>query len=127
MTTALLLAASTSVARRERTGRCCALSPCFALPPGTPRPVRRYFRSNGAARGRGNYCLASDTRPLPLHCWTQAAAGEHRDSVIVTRISITGSLNPTVPKRLSVVKWNSAATDQDRRRARRSRHVWDVL
>ena len=76
----------------------------------------------------GNYCLASDHRSLPLHCWTQAAAGEYRDSVTVTQDFYYWISEPDSAQRLSAVKIELLRLQsEDRRRERRSRHVWDVL
>jgi hypothetical protein len=76
----------------------------------------------------GNYCLASDNRREPLQCWTQATGGEHRDNVVVTQDFYYWISEPDKTLRISPVKVELLRlhTD-DRRRERRSRHVWDVL
>ena len=86
------------------------------------------FRIDWRSPRPGNYCLASDNRPLPLHCWTQATAGEHRDSVVVTQDFYYWIAEPESTQRLSAVKVELLRLQsEDRRRERRSRHVWDVL
>lgn len=76
----------------------------------------------------GNYCLGSDEQQEPLRCWTQASAGAHSDRITVTRdfyywIAASGD-----SRRLSAVKVELLRLHpEDRRRERRSRHVWDVL
>lgn len=76
----------------------------------------------------GDYCLASDYSALPLRCWAQAAAGEHRDHVVVTHDFHYWISESDSTQRLSAVKVELLRLrSEDRRRERRSRHVWDVL
>lgn len=76
----------------------------------------------------GNYCLSRDNSPLPLRCWTQVASGEHRDRVIVTQDFHYWIAEADGTQRLDAVKVEFLRLrSEDRRRERRSRHVWDVL
>lgn len=76
----------------------------------------------------GDYCIGSDQQPDPLRCWTQARIGEHADRVIVTRdfdywIARADSQQRLRAVRIELLRLHS----EDRRRERRSRHVWDLL
>jgi Protein of unknown function (DUF3019) len=76
----------------------------------------------------GNYCLASDNQREPLRCWNQAAGGEHRDNVVVTQDFYYWISEPEKAQKFSPVKVELLRLHgDDRRRERRSRHVWDVL
>jgi hypothetical protein len=76
----------------------------------------------------GDYCLASNNQGAPLRCWTQANGGEHRDNVIVTQDFYYWLSEPASTRKLSPVKVELLRIHgDDRRRERRSRHVWDVL
>lgn len=76
----------------------------------------------------GDYCLASNNQQQPLRCWTQASGGEHRDNIVVTQDFYYWLSAPASTTRLSPVKVELLRLhNDDRRRERRSRHVWDVL
>jgi hypothetical protein len=76
----------------------------------------------------GNYCLGSDQRETPLRCWTAASTGAHRDQVVVTQDFHYWLAEPDSATRLRSVKVELLRLHgDDRRRDRRSRHVWDVL
>jgi hypothetical protein len=74
------------------------------------------------------YCLNDEAQPTPLRCWPKALAGEHRQERLVTQDFFfwlsPGAGNERVAEaKIEVLRVGSA----DRRRERRSRHVWDVL
>ena len=76
----------------------------------------------------GYYCLYNDFGHAPLRCWTEQRSGELSDNRTVdTEFSywMTGDDNDS-PLAAVVVEVLQLATD-DRRRKRRSRHVWDIL
>lgn len=76
----------------------------------------------------GNFCLGSDNQRAPLRCWNQAAAGAHRDNIVVTQDFYYWLSEAENPRKLSPVKVELLRLhSDDRRRERRSRHVWDVL
>ena len=76
----------------------------------------------------GYYCLYNDFWQAPLRCWTEQRSGELSDERTVdTEFSywMTRDDNDS-PLAVVVVEVLQLATD-DRRRKRRSRHVWDIL
>jgi hypothetical protein len=86
------------------------------------------FQIDWQSREPGDYCIGSDRQTEPLRCWTQARTGEHADRVIVTRdfdywIARRDSERRLRAVRIELLRLHS----EDRRRERRSRHVWDVL
>jgi hypothetical protein len=86
------------------------------------------FQIEWQSRDPGDYCIGSDQQSAPLRCWTQARTGEHADRVIVTRdfdywIAPADSAQRLRAVRIELLRLES----EDRRRQRRSRHVWDVL
>jgi hypothetical protein len=86
------------------------------------------FQIDWQSREPGDYCIGSDQQTGPLRCWTQARTGEHADRVIVTRdfdywIARRDSERRLRAVRIELLRLHS----EDRRRERRSRHVWDVL
>ncbi len=76
----------------------------------------------------GYYCLHNDFGQAPLRCWTEQRSGELSDDRTVDtefRSWIMGDDNDS-PLAVAAVEVLQLATD-DRRRKRRSRHVWDIL
>lgn len=126
--TVLFLAASTVSPAAGADGPLLHVKPLICIASRNSEVCATDFQIDWRSPQPGNYCLARDNKPLPVRCWTQATAGEHRDRVIVTRdfyYWITESENT---QRLSAVKVEFLRLQsEDRRRERRSRHVWDVL
>jgi hypothetical protein len=91
----------------------------------------------------GEYCLNDSVQATPLQCWPRALAGEmkqQREFAEGFRYWMTlpaagaspGPASPAAPaaggQRLSEVKIEVLRMgSNDRRRERRTRHVWDVL
>ena len=76
----------------------------------------------------GYYCLYNDFGQSPLRCWTERRSGEHSDERTVDtefRYWMAGD-NTASPLAVVVVEVLRLDTN-DRRRRRRSRHVWDIL
>jgi hypothetical protein len=76
----------------------------------------------------GYYCLYNDFGQSPLRCWTERRSGEHSDERTVDaefRYWMAGD-DIGSPLAVAVVEVLRLDTD-DRRRRRRSRHVWDIL
>ena len=75
----------------------------------------------------GYYCLFSDFTDAPMRCWNEERKGELNDDRIVTQdfsFWMTGSEADT---RLAEVNVEVLRLDSDdRRRRRRTRHVWDL-
>lgn len=75
----------------------------------------------------GYYCLFSDFDEAPVRCWNEEISGRHNDERIVeTDFSywMTGSSQEL---RLAQVDVEVLRMDSDdRRRRRRTRHVWDI-
>jgi len=75
------------------------------------------------------YCLIDETQPAaPLKCWPSAVSGETRHEKQVTQdflfwLSPPSGTERVAEAKIEVLRVGSA----DRRRERRSRHVWDVL
>jgi hypothetical protein len=67
-------------------------------------------------------------KPDPVHCWARALSGvvlqEREVSEEFTYwLSAPGAKDPLAEVKITVLRVSSA----DRRRERRTRHVWDVL
>jgi hypothetical protein len=86
------------------------------------------FQIDWQSREPGDYCIGSDQQAEPLRCWTQARTGEHADRVIVTRDFDYWIAQADSGRRLRAVRIELLRVhSEDRRRERRTRHVWDVL
>jgi len=74
------------------------------------------------------YCLNDEAQPAPLRCWPKTLSGEHRHERLVTQDFAFWLSPPASADRAAEVKIEVLRVDSDdRRRERRSRHVWDVL
>ncbi|HUQ10698.1 MAG TPA: DUF3019 domain-containing protein [Steroidobacteraceae bacterium] len=81
------------------------------------------------------YCLSDSVQTTPLRCWPRALAGEMKQERQVTEefrywlsLPAGGLPPPAGAERLSEVKIEVLRVgSDDRRRERRTRHVWDVL
>ena len=76
----------------------------------------------------GEYCLNDEALPAPLRCWPRANFGEHRHERLVSEdfafwLTPQAGTERVAEAKIEVLRVGSA----DRRRERRSRHVWDVL
>ena len=76
----------------------------------------------------GEFCLNDSVQPSPLHCWPRALSGEMQQPREVSE-EFRYWLSPlSGGERLSEVKIEVLRVgSNDRRRERRTRHVWDVL
>jgi hypothetical protein len=76
----------------------------------------------------GEYCLNDEAQALPLRCWPSALSGEHRQDRLVTQEFVFWLSPPAGTERVAQAKIEVLRVGStDRRRERRSRHVWDVL
>jgi hypothetical protein len=76
----------------------------------------------------GEYCLNDSVKPAPLHCWTRTVSGNTRHERVFSEDFSFWLAEPTGGPRLSEVKIEVLRVGStDRRRERRTRHVWDVL
>ena len=80
------------------------------------------------SRDSGYYCVFNDIEPEPLRCWADKREGDLVDERSVTSnfdyLINQGSDTP----RLAVVSVEVLRMDSDdRRRRRRTRHIWDLL
>jgi hypothetical protein len=81
------------------------------------------------------YCLNDSVQSTPLRCWPRTLAGEMKQERVVSeefRYWLSppagGLTQPAGTERLSEVKIEVLRVgSDDRRRERRTRHVWDVL
>lgn len=74
------------------------------------------------------YCLNDNQQLAPLRCWTSARAGDLKQQRLVSEAFIfwlgaPDGVEHIAEAKIEVLRIGSA----DRRRERRSRHVWDVL
>ena len=73
-------------------------------------------------------CLNDSAQGAPLRCWTSAITGTHTHERVVSEafvywLGLQGGVQHLAEVKIEVLRLDSA----DRRRERRSRHVWDVL
>lgn len=74
------------------------------------------------------YCLNDEAQPEPLRCWPSVLSGEYRHARQVTQDFVFWLSPPAGTERVAVTKVEVLRVGSpDRRRQRRSRHVWDVL
>jgi hypothetical protein len=75
-----------------------------------------------------DYCLADSVSPQPLRCWQRTAAGEMKHPRRFAEDFAFWLAPPAGDTRLAEVKIEVLRLgSKDRRRERRTRHVWDVL
>ncbi len=76
----------------------------------------------------GYYCLFSDFGGEPLECWSEERSGEHEDERSVRESFSYWLSEQGETARLAQVTVEVLRMDNDdRRRRRRTRHVWDLL
>jgi Protein of unknown function (DUF3019) len=76
----------------------------------------------------GDFCVNNDLQPLPLRCWGQARSGDLQEQRIVSQDFSYWLTEPLHSERQAVVKVEVLRIgSNDRRRERRTRHIWDVL
>ncbi|MEM8815757.1 MAG: DUF3019 domain-containing protein [Pseudomonadota bacterium] len=86
------------------------------------------FRILWRSAERGYYCVLNSLDEEPLHCWSEQRRGEVKDERSA-REDFSYSINqgdgeqPIETVTVQIVRVDS----DDRRRRRRSRHVWDLL
>jgi hypothetical protein len=74
------------------------------------------------------YCLNDSAQSAPLHCWANALTGALAQKREVGADFVYWLGAPSGAEHLAEVKIGVLRVDSaDRRRERRSRHVWDVL
>jgi len=74
------------------------------------------------------YCLNDSGRPTPLRCWPRAEAGEHSQERVVSEDFVFWLSPPAGTEHVAEAKIDVLRVgSDDRRRERRTRHVWDVL
>lgn len=74
------------------------------------------------------YCLNDSAQNAPLRCWPITDSGSHQQDREVSEAFVYWLGAPGGAERLAEVRIEVLRLDsQDRRRERRSRHVWDVL
>jgi hypothetical protein len=75
----------------------------------------------------GYYCLFNDFTEAPVRCWSEQRAGRLSDDRIVDENFSYWMTGSETDNRLAVVTVEVLRMDSDdRRRKRRTRHVWDV-
>jgi hypothetical protein len=74
------------------------------------------------------YCLVDEAAAAPLRCWPAAVSGEHRQPREVSEDFAFWLTPPAGTERIAEAKIAVLRVGSpDRRRERRTRHVWDVL
>lgn len=74
----------------------------------------------------GYYCVKREEDDAPLHCWVDENAGQVDDERKITktqRYELHEDETTRASAEVEVLRMDS----EDRRRRRRTRHVWDVL
>lgn len=75
----------------------------------------------------GYYCLFNDFDDAPMRCWNAASEGEQSDERTVRENFSYWMTDEDLASRLAVVTVEVLRMDSDdRRRKRRTRHVWDI-
>lgn len=75
----------------------------------------------------GYYCLFNDLTEAPVRCWSEERAGQLSDDRIVRENFSYWMTDSDPDNRLAVVAVEVLRMDSDdRRRKRRTRHVWDI-
>ena len=75
----------------------------------------------------GYYCLFSDFADAPMRCWSEERTGEATDDRTVTQdFSYWMTGNDTGARLAEVSVEVLRLETDDRRRRRRTRHVWDI-
>ncbi len=75
----------------------------------------------------GYYCLFNDFTEAPVRCWSEERVGQLSDDRIVGENFSYWMTGSDTDSRLAVVTVEVLRMDSDdRRRRRRTRHVWDV-
>jgi hypothetical protein len=76
----------------------------------------------------GYYCLFNDFEETPLRCWVETHSGELSDERTVQNDFSYWMTDDDLQSLMAVVKIEVLRMDSDdRRRRRRTRHVWDIL
>ncbi|MEM7504476.1 MAG: DUF3019 domain-containing protein [Pseudomonadota bacterium] len=75
----------------------------------------------------GYYCLYNHFGSSPLRCWQSENEGQHEERRIVERsfqywLTVDGDDEPVATAAVDVM----IAAPADRRRSRRTRHIWDL-
>jgi hypothetical protein len=76
----------------------------------------------------GEYCINDSAKASPVHCWASALTGAHTLTREVSEEFVYWLGAPDGADHLAEVKITVLRVGStDRRRERRTRHVWDVL
>ena len=75
----------------------------------------------------GYYCLYNDFRDAPIRCWNEERSGRLQDERTVQENFSYWMSDDSAEYRLAQVRIEVLRMDSDdRRRRRRTRHVWDI-
>jgi hypothetical protein len=86
------------------------------------------FNVRWKSETQAEYCLNDSARQTPLRCWESATSGTHSEQREVSEAFVYWLGAPGSTQRVAEVKIDVLRLDSaDRRRERRTRHVWDVL
>ncbi len=86
------------------------------------------FLVHWSSEESGYYCLFNDFGGEPIRCWSDERDGEHEDERSVRETFSYWMSEQGETARLATVTVEVLRMDtEDRRRRRRTRHVWDLL
>ncbi len=75
----------------------------------------------------GDYCLFNDLESTALRCWSNRYDGQHNDKRLIAESFTYWMTGEEAKVKLVVAAVEVLRLDSnDRRRKRRSRHVWDI-
>lgn len=112
----------------DRTGPTLRVKPVLCIANRNSEQCETVFQIDWSSPVAGDFCLASDNQREPLRCWSKSVSGGHRDNVVVTQDFSYWLAGAGSPQKLHSVKVELLRLHgDDRRRERRSRHVWDIL
>jgi hypothetical protein len=128
LTSALALACGPVGLAADSAGPTLRVRPVLCIANRNSEQCATTFQIDWSSPVSGNFCVASDNQREPLRCWTQAVAGGHRDRLVVTKDFTYWLASADSQQKLRSVKVELLRLhSDDRRRERRSRHVWDIL
>jgi len=85
------------------------------------------FRITWQSGTRGYHCVFNDLNNTPLRCWSEDRSGQMTDDRIVDESFAFWITGEDLASRLAQVDVEVLRLDSDdRRRRRRTRHVWDI-
>ena len=123
----LLLPSIVGAESADATGMQMSVKPILCITDNRTPSCNIAFLVAWESESFGYYCLFNDFGEDPLRCWQDEREGQHSDERTVTESFsywMTGD-DPADKLAVVAVEVLRMSTD-DRRRKRRTRHVWDI-